>query len=210
MGRERFPLSYARRGPVREEYDTVLIVCEGSKTEPNYLNGLKSSYRLSSANIRVTNAPGTDPLTVVEYTESIMQADDFDRAFSVFDRDGHPNFDEAVRRVADSERGRSGTWQAITSTPCFEVWLMLHYGFSTAPIVQSRTKSAGDMAISELRKYLPDYAKGHTGIYEIVKEMTDAAIRNAVRLARHNQAADATNPATDMHLLVDYLRKLKA
>ena len=33
----RGPESYKRRGPVREAYDYVLIVCEGAKSEPNYL-----------------------------------------------------------------------------------------------------------------------------------------------------------------------------
>ncbi len=37
MGRNpRTAASYARRGPQRELYDVVLIVCEGAKTEPYY------------------------------------------------------------------------------------------------------------------------------------------------------------------------------
>ncbi|MBN1547133.1 MAG: hypothetical protein JW902_10780, partial [Syntrophaceae bacterium] len=36
----------------REPYDVVLIVCEGSKTEPNYLQELRDTLKLSTANVR--------------------------------------------------------------------------------------------------------------------------------------------------------------
>lgn len=47
------PLAYARRGSIREPYDYVFVVCEGEKTEPIYLQGLKIAYRLSNANVRI-------------------------------------------------------------------------------------------------------------------------------------------------------------
>lgn len=59
--RHRKAADYARRAPAREPYDRVLIVCEGEKTEPQYFNGLRLAERLSSANIRVTPADGSDP-----------------------------------------------------------------------------------------------------------------------------------------------------
>lgn len=43
----------SRAAAKREEYDLVLIVCEGSKTEPNYFNNLRQVERLSSSNIMV-------------------------------------------------------------------------------------------------------------------------------------------------------------
>ena len=209
MARIRSASSYARRGPVREPYDTVLIVCEGAKTEPNYFNGMKNVYRLSSANVAVTNAPGTDPLSVVQHTETLMAADDYDRVFSVFDRDGHANFLTAVARVANHARGRAGTWQAITSTPCFELWLSLHFAYSTAPVVATGANSAGDNAVRALRAHMPTYAKGDKDIFAKVADRVDNAIANATKLTRHNAANGSTNPSTDMHTLVNYLRRLK-
>jgi hypothetical protein len=208
MARIRRVDSYARRAPTREPYDTVLIVCEGSKTEPNYFNGLKSAHRLSSANIEVTNAPGTDPMSVVTYTEALMG--DYDRAFSVFDRDGHQNFTAAIQRVAASARGQAGSWHAITSTPSFEVWLLLHYQYSTASIIQSGAHSAGDMAVRALRVHLPGYAKGAKDIFDQLSGMTDTAMANAVKLDKHNGAVGSVNPSTGVHVLVNYLRRLKA
>ncbi|MDE1987648.1 MAG: RloB domain-containing protein [Alphaproteobacteria bacterium] len=209
MGKNRRADSYARRGPVREPYDTVLIVCEGAKTEPLYFGGLRTEHRLSSANIAVTNAPGTDPMSIVTYTEQLMAEEDYDRAFSVFDQDSHANFSQAVQHVTNSARGRAGTWQAITSVPSFEVWLMLHFAYSTAPIIRSGNRSPGDMAVRALKVHLPEYEKGANGIYQKLKDQTESAIANSARLLRYNRTVNASNPATDVHILVDYLRKLK-
>jgi hypothetical protein len=101
--RRRGPETYVRRGPTREPYDVVLIVCEGAKTEPNYFKRLKLAYRLSNANIHVLQAPGCDPMSIVQFAESDLQKGVYDKVFCVFDRDGHANFTQAIRRVEDSQ-----------------------------------------------------------------------------------------------------------
>src|SRR5882757_9752287 len=93
--------TYARRGPQREPYDLVLIVCEGTKTEPNYLTGLRNAYRLSSANIKILPAGATDPMSIVAFTQSEMTREQYDRAYCVFDRDGHQTYDGALQRIAN-------------------------------------------------------------------------------------------------------------
>src|SRR6185437_5709673 len=138
-----------------------------------------------------------------------MGREHYERAFSVFDRNGHHNFDQAVNRVTSSQRGLNGTWHAITSNPCFELWLLLHFQYSTAPIVKTGSNSACNMAIRALEQYLPGYSKGSKGVYDQVGHMTDVALANAEKLLRYNAQSDSLNPATNVHLLVDYLRKLK-
>ena len=62
----RRPRNAAARGrPSREPYDRVLIVCEGTKTEPNYFSDLARHYELSTANIEIVGS-GADPLTIVK------------------------------------------------------------------------------------------------------------------------------------------------
>src|SRR5882724_5542356 len=123
--------SYARKGPQREQYSTVLIVCEGGKTEPRYLGQLCARYRLSNANIRITPADGTDPVSIVSY--AIAEMNGFDRAYCVFDRNGHDNYADALRQISTSKEGREGRLFSITSWPCFEVWVLLHFLYSDAP-----------------------------------------------------------------------------
>lgn len=200
----RRPDSYRRRGPQREPYESVLIVCEGGKTEPNYLNGLKLAHRLSNANIRVTSADGTDPVSIVRFAERLANRDDgYDRVYCVFDRDGHANFQQALGMV------RQLGYIPIISLPCFEIWILLHFVYSTAPYNNARGQSACDLVVKEIKKHFDVYSKGHTGIYALLESKVDAALKHADRLAKHNVSTGSYNPSTAMHDLVDYLRKLK-
>ena len=63
----------ARQQAKRESYDKVLIVCEGTKTEPNYLNEIKDELKLSTANISIAPSPGSDPVSVVVHAESLVK-----------------------------------------------------------------------------------------------------------------------------------------
>jgi hypothetical protein len=200
----RRPDSYRRRGPQREPYDYVLVVCEGGKTEPQYLEGLKQAFKLSSANIRVTSADGTDPVSIVRFAERLVSREGgYDRIYCVFDRDGHSNFPEAIGLI------RQLGYQPIVSWPCFEIWVLLHFVYSTAPYNSAGSQSACDLVVREVRKHFTGYAKGHRGIYGDLESKIDDAIMHAKRLVQHNTSTNSYNPSTAMHELVDYLRKLK-
>jgi hypothetical protein len=73
MGKDNQPKArqtkqLARKSGQREGYDRILIVSEGSKTEPLYLNEIRTKYRLSTTNVQVQHSQyGTSPLQVVEY-----------------------------------------------------------------------------------------------------------------------------------------------
>lgn len=203
---------YERRAPSKDPYDTVLIVCEGEKTEKNYFESMIFDLKLNSANIKVTPASGPDPLTVAEYAQDFLE--EYDKVFCVFDRDTHSRFSAAVEKIRQSKEGRSGKWVAITSTPCFELWLILHFHFHTAPISQTGKTSPGNIACSILDKHMQHtlnvgYQKNSRGIYSLLKSMMPLAISNAKRLTKSNEDTNSSNPHTDMQILVEYLRALK-
>ena len=211
MGRRRFRTheSYRRRAPTREPYDAVLIVCEGQKTEPQHFEGLKSSYRLSSANI-VIEPMGKDPLSLVKYAIAELERDaTLTHAYCVFDRDGHATFNEAVSKARDSVHRRSGRLRLAVSVPCFEIWPLLHFGFTTAPIVASHGHSPGEVALARLQQAMPDYSKSDRAIFGKLADKMDVGMKNALRLAAHNRKTHSDNPSTDVHTLVEYLRRLK-
>ena len=57
-----------RRKAKRSSYDTVLIVCEGEKTEPKYFRALIDDLQLNTANIIIAdNTAGSSPRSVVEF-----------------------------------------------------------------------------------------------------------------------------------------------
>jgi hypothetical protein len=198
---------YKRKSPIREPFETVLIVCEGEKTEPRYFNGLRMAYGLTS--VVVTSARGSDPLSVVDHALDRMAKEDFDRAFAVFDRDSHANCNAAISKVADSDLGRSNIFKAVVTEPCFEFWLLLHYGFTSAAFTRMGSNSPCDQVIRALRSHDPDYAKGGADIYSKVAARTNDAITHARRLAAENAQTGSRNPATDVHELVEHLINLR-
>jgi hypothetical protein len=208
-GRFRGRNSYERQAPKREPFDVVLIVCEGGKTEPNYFEGLKVARRLGSANVDV-RPMGMDPLSLVDHAIAELKKDrTIDRAYCVFDRDEHATFGAAVRKARDCALGRAGKLRIAVSVPSFEVWPLLHFAYSTAEIVAGGGKTPGERALSELLKVMPDYSKADRKIFQKLEPRLDDAMKNATKLRKYNRDSASDNPATDMHILVEYLANLK-
>lgn len=189
-----------------EPYDTVLLVCEGEKTEPNYFKDMRAFHRLSTANVAVVS-PGADPVTLVEH--AMGRTKDFNRVYCVFDGENADRAAKALALIAASPEGKSGILRAVVSTPCFEVWMLLHFKFSTAPFSGTGSMTAGLSVVSALKQHIPGYSKSSAGLYTRLADKVSLAMANGRRLAKYNAASQSTNPATSMHDLVEYLRGLK-
>lgn len=203
--------SYRRKVASREPYDAVLIVCEGEKTEPEYLKGLQRVCRLSNANITILPADGSDPVSIFRHALKLFQRAEgaYDRVYCVFDRDGHVNYQQALDQVAKSPLGKKGKFVAITSVPCFEFWVLLHFEYTAAPFAAAGGKSPCEKVIERVCTHFPEYQKAMNGVFEKLQPLTDIAITHAARLAQHNHETGTSNPATMMHELVTYLQGLK-
>lgn len=200
-----------RKQARRDSYDRVLIVCEGAKTEPHYLKEVIDYYQLNSANVEVDGRCGSAPSSIVAYAQQRYiteknKNDPFDKVYCVFDRDSHTTYKTALRDIA--QLSPRDVFQAITSVPCFEYWLLLHYVFTQQPFYAVGKKSGCDQLITELKKYLPDYAKGNTGIYKQIMQQTPQAIAYSERILQQAKQIHSNNPSTMMHLLIQYLQGL--
>lgn len=193
-----------------------LIVCEGTKTEPYYLQELLDELHIRPQVARVAPNDGVSPDRVVAralalYEEDELTGDAFDQVYCVFDRDRHTTFDAAVQRTKDlTAAGKP--FVAITSTPCFEVWLLLHFRYSDQPFHSAGRKSAGDQVVSAL-KTMPGFAKygkGRKGVYGQLKDKMADALTHAECLRRHGVATGSINPATDVDELVKAIQALAA
>lgn len=99
----------------RASYDRILIVSEGSKTEPNYFREIRTIYRLHTANVEVRPSElGTAPIQVVQYAKELFEKGDrhkdiqpraFEKVCAVFDRDDHDSYFDALR-LAESLDGK--------------------------------------------------------------------------------------------------------
>nr|VFK43165.1 MAG: RloB-like protein [Candidatus Kentron sp. SD]VFK48670.1 MAG: RloB-like protein [Candidatus Kentron sp. SD] len=193
-------------------YGYVLIVCEGKKTEPHYFKELREQYQLSSVNVEVTSADGTDPVSVVRTAKSKREEakkreKPFDRVYCVFDRDEHANFDEASRQI--TKRQKQG-FRTARSWPCFEFWLLLHFRYTRQPFQRDGRRTAAQNCESALKSEMENYRKGKKGVFTELLPQLEEAKANAARALQDAKATGEYNSATEIHELVDYLQTSSA
>lgn len=202
---KRFP---KRNAPKRSPNERVLIVCEGSKTEPIYFQQMRDHLKLNTAIVEVDGGSDPAPRSVVQHAKKRQKEDgDFDRVYCVFDKDQHSTYEQAKSDINNARP--SNCFFAVTSVPCFEYWLLLHFAYTTKPFAPSGARTAADEVISELKQHIPDYQKGARSIFAQLIKWTDQAIQHAERANRQADQNDTDNPTTSVHELVTYLQNLK-
>lgn len=208
--RPRPARSVGRRSPVQNTFsgDIILVVCEGSVTEPTYFKALRDQWKLHSAQVVVCGEEcGNDPLSVVEYALDRKQGRKkekkrgqlpYDQVWCVIDSDVHPKLN-AARELA-----RSKGIKLALSIPCFEFWFLLHFVYTT------RQFENCEAVKRELRSQLPggNYDKSNPPLQELI-ERTDEACTNATRVLVNRKGADTDDPSTKVHLLVEELQSIK-
>ncbi len=208
---------FKRKQRIREPYDTVLIVSEGGKTEPNYFKDLCGNgphgLRLSSVNIIVDKeSGGRNPGKLYQYAKEKRDNDDeydYDHVYIVFDKDNHKHFEKTIDEIRRSESDKP-KYHAIYSIPCFEIWLLLHFKYSAKPYRKSVKKSACACVIADLKKYIPDYEKSQKGIYAATADKLDTAIKHAKKLEKEkNKVGTKDSSVTTVYRLIEFLRNIK-
>jgi hypothetical protein len=223
MGREGQPKERQRRQLERKSgrrasYDRLLIVSEGSRTEPGYFREVIAHHRLPSAHVVVRpSLLGTQPLLVVDYAEQLFVDGDahrrlapkvYDRVYAVFDRDEHPTFHEALARARAldgrlrNDLKRPVPFVAVPTRPCFEFWLLLHFE-------DVRHLLHREEVLQRLKRHLPDYEKGSRGIFAATQPRLPIALERARLLAQRADPADDREPYAGVAELVDRLVNLR-
>ncbi|MFV2057874.1 MAG: RloB family protein [Thiohalomonadales bacterium] len=201
----------ARKKAMRASYAKILIVCEGEKTEPNYFNELKDYLTLNSATVKVTGECESSPISVFEYSLRLYKfaknaGDSYDKVFCVFDKDTHSSYQKTLQNIESVKPKDS--FAAITSTPCFEYWLMLHFTYTTRQFRGTGNSSSCDQLITELKNYFPRYQKGDVSIFDKTKNYLPQAKSRAARSLQEATNNMDDNPSTKVHLLIEYLENL--
>lgn len=202
----------------RASYDRILIVTEGSKTEPMYLEEIRAAYRLHSTNVEVQSGQlGTAPIQVVQYAKHLFEAGhlskgirprSFEKVYAVFDRDDHDSYFNALHLTQSldgklcNDCGKPVSFKAIASVPSFELWLLLHYEDIRAPIDRHEV-------IARLKEYIPGYEKGGGGSFRTTRSRLETATQQAQTLATQFNAFTDPEPFTAMHELVTLLTNIK-
>ncbi|MBK8804801.1 MAG: RloB domain-containing protein [Fibrobacteres bacterium] len=205
--RAKLERKQGRRQPGRR----FLVVCEGKKTEPGYLQEMRAAMRIHAANLFVAHEGVTEPRQIVDAAWEIFQRGkgEFrpkaaDVVVAIFDRDEHRTYHDALDHAASldanspkNDEKRAVRFLAVPSNSCFELWLLLHFKDQQTPIHRHD-------AFDQVRGFLPDYDKGMKGLFAKTRDQLPTALQRAYRLAdRFDCRADG--PWTGMHLLVHLL-----
>ena len=223
MGRDNQPKERQRKGLERKREhgrapcDRILIVSEGRKTEPQYFDEIRRWFRLPVRNVTaLASELGTNPVQVVQYAKTLFEHGDlkknieprsFERVFAVFDRDEHGGYFDALCQAKaldlklKNDEKRRIHFKAISSVPCFELWLLLHYEDIRVPIER-------DEAIRRLKQHIPGYTKGMNNVFATTHCYLETAIRRAEALTNHFNAC--TGPFTHVAELVRLLTELRS
>ena len=203
-------------------YPRLLIVTEGSKTEPGYFKEIRQAVRLHTSRTFICPSDwGTDPLSVVNYAEHVFtQGRDnghgkqeaipkaFDRIYAVFDRDDHATYDGALTKARfldgklKNDNKEPVSFTAVPSNPCFELWLLLHYQKQLHWI--DRTE-----IFKRLKTYWPAYTKGYSEIYKTLSPNLEKAIKPAREINREGSPVSTTYCYTKVVDLVYTLISIK-
>ncbi len=141
--------SLKRKVANRVPRKTLLVFCEGEKTEQEYIKALKRSplvREFASVDIYIeSDTGGLVPKTLVSKAieakaRNSGEGSEIDEIWCVFDVEwptNHPDLNHSV------ERARQSGIRVAISNPCFELWLILHfqdhYGFlSSADAISLR------------------------------------------------------------------------
>jgi hypothetical protein len=197
--------SLQRRRGVRNSAKRFLVVCEDSKSAPNYFKALKKWFSLSASSIEVAHSESrTQPIQVVERAIEIANAArscknggmPFDEVWCVIDGD------YGNKIVSARQKAKAKEIRLAISTKCFEYWVLLHF--------EENDKAACDCGghIKRLKKHVPDYEKGKCDFLSIV-----AHVRNACQRAeklrqpgiQRGDLPENQNPCSEVYLLIKAL-----
>lgn len=188
---------------IRSPRKTLLVFCEGERTEPEYLRALKRQpfvRDVAAVDLRVEpRHEGAVPLTLVSVaadarSRAISEEAEIDEFWCVFDVEwpvNHPNLRDAL------ELARRNDIQLAISNPCFELWLILHF--------QDQDGWLDNQQASRIRRRLDGSSGKELDPAKYMALVSDAAAR-ATRLDERHRRDETRfphdNPSSGMFRLL--------
>lgn len=177
MAKGRVEKRGARRRQIKP---VILIVTEGSKTEPQYFNHFRT--RQTNIDVQVLKSPtgggSTDYINLVrkaiDYsTKNQLSPAKGDSMWVVADGDiNYAALSPVEAKNAQLTRARAiaekASIQIAISNPCFEFWYLLHFRYTTAHF---RDYNA---VLDALRPFLPDYEKNSDVFEKLAAQLPTA------------------------------------
>ena len=201
--------STKRRGTEKFSTNPVIVmIVEGhNMTETLYFrqfNKQRAGYSIKL----LASGSSTDPEGMLANLDRFWLSNDLDpkrgdRGFIVLDLD----CDDRKGRLIKKLEKESEIGHFVVSNPCFEVWFLLHFRYTTHAFSSTEI-------IRELRRFISDYEKNRD-VSELLAPHSDIAYENARKLIQYfeeNQAqwpSNECNPRTDIPEILDVIRSLE-
>lgn len=202
-----------KRGrPRRSGKPRILILCEGTRTEPNYFEGLKRSKSLTSVVVRALRSGQVGPDGLLKRVREELKEDPgWDEVYCVLDHDGRDvKINVFEKKLATLDRQtNSCDIKMVLSRPCFEFWLLLHFEITDRPFSAGAHGTECEDVIRRLERHLQGYKKNDSQVFKRCREHVDTAIENLRKLQHAESfAAEPSAPHTNIGLLIERLLDL--
>ena len=200
--------SCRKRPSVRDEQKSILILTEGERTEEQYFNELIQELGVG-AWVEVIEKVKSAPIKIAEKAQAfIEEKEDYEIIYCVFDKDIHSDYDRALELINNINGMDSVEVHAISSVPCFEFWLYLHWSYSDGSYSSARELIRKLKKIPEFK----DYDKSIQGaLFEYLFIRRHTARDNAIRVLRsarghqNKPKLHYQNPSTQVHIVLKML-----
>ncbi len=159
---------FVRRPPFINYRKRFVVATEGRKTEPDYFALFNS--KTTTVDVKILKGKHrTAPAQVFaraeqfEINEGIRKGDEI---WLVIDTDNwnHQQLNEVLQAC------RQQDYSLTVSNPCFEYWLLLHFE-------NGRGVTSAGNCVTRLKRYLPDFDKGHVETHKLKSRIFEAIDR---------------------------------
>lgn len=189
-----------------------LILCEGTKTEPNYFEEIKKRIDNNyNDKITINVIPsGKGRLALLEEAQEIVEKSktNYNHVWLVYDKDDFDKdeFDNTVFKIQSINKKSETKYHALWSNQCVEVWFLLH--FIDLKVDLSREEYITKLNQNFKKKGIADeYVKNDDLIYNKLEEYQDVAIKRAKKIIQESEekAPSKIAPGSSVYELIEML-----
>lgn len=203
MGRLENLKPRGRNRQSRKRNSIIVIGCEGkNKIEEIYFKNFNSRQCI----IKFSTGNSTDPVGIVKdlirFIENDIGREKDDKYYVVIDTDINQNKQSQIDKAR--ELAIENGVEFITSIPTFEYWYILHFEYTT------KMYNSSEEVQNDIKEKIKGYTKS-MNIYNLLKEKTDVAIKNAKEVEKYHLKEgksldnENSNPYTGVYKVVEEL-----
>ena len=198
---------------IKGKLEYHLIICEGTKTEPNYFKALKEKITKQNKD-KITIeiiGKGEGTTNLLEYAMKKVQKSTnyISNVWLVYDKDDFTDksFNEVQEKCFEINKHGNTIYNPIWSNESIETWILLHFIKFDTPI--SRKDCIKKINQNFSKRKLGNYKKNDKELYDKLSPYLLDAISNArwLDLKYENRLPAEMTPCTKVYKLVELLNK---